>query len=88
MHNESSARPDTVTPPATPGADACRPRKEDEAAQLMWAYYKEHKAQLITDIKEYRAAILAGLMQGTPVDRVFAPYVKPPEPTRSVKHAA
>ncbi|MBN8494480.1 MAG: hypothetical protein J0M00_23935 [Burkholderiales bacterium] len=88
MQNQSTTRPDTVRPCAAPGAKACRPRKEDEAAQLMWDFYKPRKAQLIADIKEYRAAILSGLMQGLPVDQVFAPYVKPPEPTRPAKRTA
>lgn len=87
MQNESTTRADTITPPTAPGAEALRPRKEDEAAQLMWMFYRAHKAQLITDIKEYRAAILAALMQGMPVDRVFAPYIKPAEPTRAAKRA-
>ena len=58
------------------------PRKEDDAAEAMWLYYKDNKAKLISDIKEYRAGILAQLMAGLAVEEVFAPYLKPVEPTR------
>jgi hypothetical protein len=64
------------------------PLTEDAAAQAMWVYYRDHKAQLITDIREHRASILAGLMAGVAVQDAFAPYVKPAELARALRRAA
>lgn len=61
---------------------------EQQAAEIMWVYYRDNKPQLISDIKEYRAGILAGLMGGTAVEQVFAPYFKPAEPIKSARRAA
>ncbi len=53
---------------------------ESEAAEVMRLYYRDNKAQLITDIKEYRSSILCELMRGIPVEQVFVPFVRPAEP--------
>ena len=72
-----------------PAADRpVSPLTESQAAEIMWVYYRDHKTQLITDIKDYRASILAALMQGAPADQVFAPFVKPLEPTKPLRRAA
>jgi hypothetical protein len=42
------------------------PLTESRAAEIMWVYYRDRKTQLISDIKDYRASILAALMQGAP----------------------
>lgn len=70
---------------ATPRAKAL---SEDQAAQVMWVHYLANKVQLISDIKDYRAGILARLMQGIPVEQVFAPYVKPVEVHKPARRAA
>lgn len=61
---------------------------EEAAAQAMWQFYRAHKAQLLTDIRDYRADILSQLMAGLPADDVFAPYYKPSETTRTLRRAA
>jgi len=61
---------------------------ETQAAQAMWVYYRDNKAQLISDIKDYRAHILKNLMAGIAVEQVFAPFVKPLEPAKPVRRRA
>jgi hypothetical protein len=61
---------------------AVEPRTEREAAEVMWLYYRDNKAQLVSYIKEYRAQILTELMAGVPVETVFAPYLKPVDQVR------
>lgn len=67
---------------------AVSPLTEAAAADLMWAYYKDRKAQFVDHIREYRGEILSLLMAGVPAESVFAPYVKPPQPARAVRLAA
>ena len=64
------------------------PLTESQAAEIMWVYYRDHKSQLISDIKEYRAGILAQLIDATPAAQVFAPFAKPAEPARPARRAA
>jgi hypothetical protein len=64
-----------------------RPLKEDDAAQVMWTYYKDRKSQFVDHIREYRGAILSALMAGEPVEAVFAPYVRPAQPAKVVRKA-
>lgn len=71
-----------------PGAAQPAPLAEEAAAQAMWLYYREHKPQLISDISDYRADILARLMGGVAVEEVFAPYFKPAEPAKVPRGAA
>lgn len=61
---------------------------EDAAAQAMWLYYRDHKPQLVDDIRDYRTALLAQLMAGVAVEEVFAPYFRPAEPARPLRRAA
>jgi hypothetical protein len=49
---------------------------EEAAAQTMWNYYKENKAQLASDTREYREIILGKLMQGLSAKDVFAPFMQ------------
>jgi hypothetical protein len=63
-------------------------RTENEAAEVMWLYYRDNKAQLVSYIKEYRAQILTELMAGVPVETVFAPYFKPVDQVKQVRRAA
>jgi hypothetical protein len=67
---------------------ALPPLSESQAAEIMWVYYRDHKSQLISDIKEYRAGILATLMDGMPAAQVFAPFAKPAEPAKPMRRAA
>jgi hypothetical protein len=60
---------------------------EMQAAEIMWLYYRDRKAQLIADIKEYRSSILSELMRGDPVEQVFLPYFRPPEPPTRARRA-
>jgi hypothetical protein len=64
------------------------PLTEGQAAEIMWVHYRDNKSQLISDIKEYRASILAKLMAGLAVEQVFAPFVKPAEPAKPTRRAA
>ena len=74
----NSAAADRASPPLT----------ESQAAEVMWLYYRDNKSQLIGDIKEYRAGILANLMDGMAAAQVFAPFVKPAEPAKPMRRAA
>jgi hypothetical protein len=73
--------------PRVPKASASplAPLTEDAAAQAMWLFYRDHKQQLIADIKEYRTGILVQLMAGVAVEDVFAPYFKPAEPAKPAR---
>jgi hypothetical protein len=53
---------------------------ETQAAQAMWTFYKSNKSQIHRDVREFRDAILAKLMQGDAVEKVFAPFMMDPEP--------
>ena len=59
---------------------ATKALSESQAAEAMWSYYKEHKAELMTDIREYRDFILAELGKGVSVEKVFAQFARSPEP--------
>lgn len=67
-----SARKSRQSVQASPQTSASL--SEEQAAQLMWDYYRDHKSQLISDIKEYRETILRDLMRGVPAVTVFAAY--------------
>ena len=74
--NTASIAPTRNKPAVT--VDEQQPRTEAKAADAMWLYYRDHKDQLLIDIKEYRDGILAKLVAGEPVEQVFAPYARPP----------
>ena len=61
------------------------PLSEGQAAQAMWIYYRDHKPDLNPDVKEYRDFILAQLMDGTPVEQVFAQFTLAPEPVKRAR---
>lgn len=61
------------------------PLSESQAAQAMWIYYRDHKADLNPDIKEYRDFIFSQLMDGTPVEQVFAQFTVAPEPVKRAR---
>jgi hypothetical protein len=61
---------------------------EDAAMQAMWLYYRDHKPQLISDIRDYRAGILAKLMEGAAVEDAFASYFRTAEPAKTLRRAA
>jgi hypothetical protein len=63
-------------------------RIAEAAAQCMWVYYRDHKSQLVSHVREYRAAILAGLITGVPVQTAFAPYFKPADTAKPLRRAA
>ena len=47
-------------------------RKEPEALQLMSDYYQEHKAKLSPSVRNHRALIVEMIIEGLPVEQVFA----------------
>jgi len=57
-------------------------RKEPEALELMSAYYLEHKARLPAHIRTQRSDIVEMIMEGLPVEEVFAMQIdgSPPAP--------
>ena len=67
---------------------AAAARIEEAAARRMWDYYRDHKSQLVSHIREYRETILADLIAGVPVETAFAPYGRPAEPARPLRRAA
>jgi hypothetical protein len=58
-------------------ANTVKTLTDEEAAQVMWCFYKEHKPVLVADIRHHRPAILAALRAGLPAAVAFAPYHKP-----------
>jgi hypothetical protein len=56
-------------------------RKEPEALQLMSDYYREHKARLSPSIRNHRDLIVEMIVEGLPVEEVFAMVpMEPAEP--------
>ncbi len=64
------------------------PRTEEEAREVMWCHYRVHKPELMDGVKESRAFILTQLMAGSPVEDVFAPFVRPINAAKSLAHPA
>ncbi len=62
------------------GDRAIKSLTENRAAETMWAYYKANKAEIHSDVSEFREVILTELMRGADVVKVFAPFVLEPEP--------
>lgn len=56
--------------------DVTQTLSEAQAAQVMWLYYKDNKALLASDIRDYRELILDKLMQGQSAIEVFAPFMQ------------
>ena len=61
-----------LTAAATP---AGKKRKEAVALQLMSDYYQEHKAELPPHIRNHRDDIVEMIIEGLPVEQVFAMQV-------------
>lgn len=56
-------------------------RKEPEALQLMSDYYQQNKARLSPSIRNHRALIIEMIIEGLPVEEVFAMVpMEPAEP--------
>ncbi len=73
---------------ATAAVCATKTLSESQAADAMWVYYRQHKGELITDIREYRDFILAELGKGVSAEKVFAQFARAPEsatPARRVR---
>ena len=58
-----------------PGVEPGKKRKEPEALKLMSEYYLEHKAKLPAHIREHRGDIVEMIIEGLPVEQVFAMQV-------------
>ena len=67
-------------------ADRCKKKTltENKAAEIMWLYYRDNKAQLQSVVGEYREDILAQLKQGVAAKFVFSLFAldAAPMPTR------
>ena len=63
-----------------------KPLTDTQATDVMWGYYRDNKANLMTDIKEYRDFILSELLSGVPAAQVFARFMALPAPTKHVRH--
>jgi hypothetical protein len=50
---------------------------EQEAAQLIWNYYREHKDNLVDEVKSLRYEITQQLRSGVPIAKAFSKYKKP-----------
>lgn len=50
---------------------------EQEAAQLIWNYYREHKDILVDEVKSIRHEIAQQLLSGVPIAKAFSKYKKP-----------
>jgi len=57
----------------------------DETAWAIWTYYRDNKSRFVSDIRDYRNAIVADIHSGTPIATAFAPYR---DPDRSFRAAA
>lgn len=51
-------------------------QRENQAAEDMWIYYRDHKTQIVANVKKYRDFILGELIQGRPVAQVFAQFTR------------
>jgi hypothetical protein len=71
-----------------PVAPTQRTRRQAAAAEAMWAYYKDNKPQLRSDIRDYREHILVQLCAGADVASVFAPFVRAVAPQVTKRLAA
>lgn len=78
----------TARAPRSTSIAAVAARTAEDAAQIMWTYYRDHKQQLIADIRLYRADILTQLTAGLPAEAVFEPYARPAEPVPARRRAA
>ena len=67
---------------------AIKPRTEAETAEVMWVYYRANKAQLVSQISENRALILADMIAGMLEETAFAPYLRPVAQVGTVRRAA
>jgi hypothetical protein len=88
---QRTSRATTVTanePSATAAVSEIKPVTESAAAERMWIYYRDNKAKLISDIKEYRESIVLQLMAGHAVEQVFAPFIKPLQAAKPERRAA
>ena len=63
-------------PPPVAAATSKKQAKEDQAKQMMYEYYKDHKAELPEKIKDQSAFILDLLMKGCPAEEAFSLAVK------------
>lgn len=64
-----------------------KPLTEDQAAEVMWIYYRHNKAKLMTDIADYRDFIVTELGKGSPAAQVFAQFAALPAPTTPVRRS-
>ena len=59
------------------GASPDSAMTEQEAAQLIWNYYREHKDILVDEVKSHRYEITQQLLSGVPIAKAFSKYKKP-----------
>lgn len=56
---------------------------EPLAVEIMWTYYRDHKSQLVDEVRDCRDTIIPALLRGMSVDEVFAPFVTNSSPSKS-----
>ena len=62
-------------PQAKTTAQAIKAITENQASEIMWIFYRDHKSALIADTREYRDFIMAELVKGYPAGEVFARFM-------------
>ena len=67
----------------TAATAAGKKRKEPEALELMSAYYQEHKGRLSPNIRNHRDLIVEMIVEGLPVEQVFAMVQVEPTPPQT-----
>lgn len=63
-------------PQAKATAQAIKAITENQASEIMWIFYRDHKSALISNTSEYRDFIMAELVKGYPAGEVFARFMQ------------
>ena len=53
---------------------------EQQAAEVIWEYYKANKVNLVNDVVVHRSEIIAKAMAGISIADAFLPYIAPELP--------
>jgi len=60
-----------------------KPKPEyDDTAWAIWTHYRDNKDRFVSDIRDYRNAIVADIQAGTSIAAAFAPYLAPDKALR------
>jgi hypothetical protein len=72
VRSSKSALIESYSRLAEPAVPSGKKRKEPEALQLMFDYYREHKDRLSPSVRSHRELIVDMIVEGLPVEQVFA----------------